>query len=54
MRKELAQHPDFKHKKNMIEQLLMRNGHVSIFLPKFHPELNPIESTYEKIYKGSL
>ena len=43
MRTELASHPDFKHEKCTIENLLVSNGHVCIFLPKYHPELKPIE-----------
>ena len=43
MRIELASHPDFKHEKCMIDNFLVSNGHVCVFLPKYHPELNPIE-----------
>ena len=43
MYKELASHPDFKHEKCMIEKFLVSNGHICVFLPKYHPELNPIE-----------
>ena len=43
MREILAKHSDFRDEKSMIEQMLIQRGHVPCFLPKFHPELNPIE-----------
>ena len=43
MRAELASHTDFKEEKTKIEHFLNDVGHVYIFLPKFHCELNPIE-----------
>ena len=43
MRAELASHTDFKEEKTKIEHFLNDVGHVCIFLPKFHCELNPIE-----------
>ena len=49
MRKELAGHPDFKHEMNMIERFLRQKGHICIFLPKFHPELNPIERVWAQL-----
>ena len=49
MRKELASHPDFKNEKNMVERLLVEKGHICVFLPKFHPELNPIERVWAQL-----
>ena len=43
MRAELATHQDFREEKTKIEHYLNSLGHVCIFLPKFHCELNPIE-----------
>lgn len=44
MRKELSSHADFKKEKTKLEHFLNACGHVCIMLPKFHCELNPIES----------
>ena len=43
MKVTLSQHVDFKFEKSEIEKYLLKNGHIPTFLPKFHPELNPIE-----------
>ena len=32
------------NKKNMIRHMLINRAHISCFLSKFHPDLNPIES----------
>ena len=40
MREVLAKHPEFSDQKNMTETMLTKEGHIPIFLPKFHPELN--------------
>ena len=42
MRAEIASHTDFKEEKTKIEHILNDLGHVCIFLPKFHCELNLI------------
>lgn len=49
MQKVLAGHPDFKGERNMIERLLIGKGHIPCFLPKFHPELNPIERVWAQL-----
>ena len=49
MRETIAGHFDFKNEKNMIEHLLIHNGHIPCFLPKFHPELNPIERVWAQL-----
>ena len=49
MQKELSEHSDFKHEKSMIETLLVQRGHTPLFLPKFHPELNPIERVWAQL-----
>ena len=43
MRKELASHADFKNR------ILVEKGHICVFLPKFHPELNPIERVWAQL-----
>ena len=46
MKNGCAKNPDFKHEMNMIKHLLRQKGHICVFLPKFHPELNPIEMVW--------
>ena len=45
MRQTLAQHSDFRDEKSMIEHMLSEKGHI----PKFHPELNPIERVWAQL-----
>ena len=40
---------DFRDEKSMIERMLTERGHVPCFLPKFHPELNPIERVWAQL-----
>ena len=49
MRTQLASHPDFKHQKSMIEHFLQDKGHICMLLPKYHPELNPIERVWAQL-----
>ena len=44
----LGKHEDFKNEKSKIERILQALGHRVLFLPKFHPELNPIERVWGK------
>lgn len=46
MREMLAQMEDFKNEKSLIEHHLISRGHIPVFLPKFHPKLNPIERVW--------
>ena len=46
MQSVLLQHADFRFKKSEIEKYLLRRSHIPTFLPKFHSELNPIETLY--------
>ena len=41
--KLLSQQADFKEQLNMLEEVIEKAGHICLFLPKFHCELNPIE-----------
>jgi hypothetical protein len=43
MARLLSQQEDFAHQVSMLETLITEAGHLCIFLPKFHFELNPIE-----------
>ncbi len=49
IRETLAEHADFRNEKSMIEQILTERGHIPCFLPKFHPELNPIERVWAQL-----
>lgn len=49
MRETISQHYDFKYERSEIEKLLLRKGHIPTFLPKFHPELNPIERVWAQL-----
>ena len=33
----------------MIEKFLISNGHICVVLPKYHPELNPIERVWAQL-----
>lgn len=46
MRTALGSHPDFKQQKTRVEDFLHERGHITILLPKFHCELNPIERVW--------
>ena len=37
---------DFASQKSLLEEIAEENNHVVHFLPKFHPELNPIEKLW--------
>ena len=44
MRAILGSHPNLKNEKSMVEHFLTEDRkHIAYFLPKYHPELNPIE-----------
>lgn len=46
MREILRNHDDFKNEKPRVISYLESKGHTVLFLPKFHPELNPIERVW--------
>jgi hypothetical protein len=39
----LANQPDFKEQRSLVQEVIENAGHICIFLPKFHCELNFIE-----------
>ena len=43
MKNVLGSQFDFRSQKGRIQELIESRGHETIFLPKFHPELNYIE-----------
>ena len=49
MQAVLGSHADFRYEKSRIENLLIEHGHIPIFLPKYHPELNPIERVWAQL-----
>ena len=46
MRLVLGAHTDFKYEKIALEHFMQERGHRTIFFPKFHCELNPIERVW--------
>lgn len=46
MRTVLANHEDFVKEKTNVEHYVESRGHIALFLPKFHCELNPIERVW--------
>ncbi|TFK16561.1 hypothetical protein FA15DRAFT_742089, partial [Coprinopsis marcescibilis] len=42
-RRMLYEQPDFANVPSLLEQMCKKRGYDVLFLPKFHPELNPIE-----------
>lgn len=43
--------PDFVEQKSLVQETIEAAGHLSLFLPKFHCELNPIEYFWGMIKK---
>ena len=46
MREIIKNHDDFKNKKPKVITFLESRGHTALFLPKFPPEINPIERVW--------
>ena len=43
MRHTLASFPDFSCQMTILEEVVRSKGHICLFFPKYHCELNPIE-----------
>jgi hypothetical protein len=43
MARLLSKQDDFQLQKSLLEEKITEHGHLCVFLPKFHCELNPIE-----------
>ncbi|KAI0076804.1 hypothetical protein K474DRAFT_1662518 [Panus rudis PR-1116 ss-1] len=43
MARLLSRQDDFRFQESLLEKVIKSRGHLCIFLPKFHCELNPIE-----------
>jgi hypothetical protein len=61
MARLLSKQDDFVHQKSLLETQIQARGHLCIFLPKFHCELNPIEMywgwvkyRYREVYKSKF
>jgi hypothetical protein len=48
LRRILYNEPDFANPTSILERLVTSRGHGFLLLPKFHPELNPIEQCWGK------
>ena len=46
MRDMLKTFPDFKNQKTILEDYIEQRGHICMYYPKFHCELNPIERVW--------
>jgi len=40
----MASQPDFRAQKSILEETIVSQGHMCLFFPKYHCELNPIEA----------
>eukprot|EP01029_Cantina_marsupialis_P007510 TRINITY_DN1838_c0_g1_i1.p1 TRINITY_DN1838_c0_g1~~TRINITY_DN1838_c0_g1_i1.p1 ORF type:complete len:175 (+),score=38.22 TRINITY_DN1838_c0_g1_i1:849-1373(+) len=45
----LAKEPDFKAESSLLKKLRKDSGYKCVFLPKMHPELNPIERVWSRL-----
>ena len=55
MQEILGSHLDFANEKSNIELFLgEEKGHIVYMLPKYHPEVNPIERVCEEIQQSVL
>ena len=46
MRELLKSFPDFKRQSTLLETYIQQRGHICIYYPKYHCELNPIERVW--------
>ena len=46
VREILSKHKDFMEQKTILEEKVEQRGHICLFFPKFHCELNPIECNW--------
>ena len=51
MREALSMFTDFQNPKTIVEEYIENCGHICLFLPKYHCELNPIECVWCKAKK---
>ena len=46
MREKLNEFEDFSTQKTLLEELVHTKGHICLYLPKYHCEMNPIERNW--------
>ena len=46
MRQKFNEFTDFTNQPTILEELVQRRGHICLYLPKYHCELNPIERNW--------
>lgn len=46
MREKLSKFEDFSNQATLFEELVHSKRHISLYLPKYHCELNPIERNW--------
>ena len=46
MREILSSFPDFSSQTTILEEVVQCRGHICLFFPKYHCELNPIERNW--------
>lgn len=54
MARILSHQEDFVNQISVLEDIIVKAGHLCIFLPKFHCELNPIEMVKSNIFIVTL
>jgi hypothetical protein len=53
MTKRLSAEQDFRSEKPVLQQIIEDAGHICLFLPKYHCELNPIELYWAFTKRGT-
>lgn len=54
MARLLSKQEDFMNQPSQLETLITEAGHICLFLPKFHCELNPIEMVRSSYYSYKI
>lgn len=54
MARLLSKQDDFRLQESLLEQKIKLKGHLCVFLPKFHCELNPIEMACIDLYSDNI
>jgi hypothetical protein len=54
MQRLLSVQEDFKNEKPLLQLIIEGAGHICLFLPKFHCELNPIELVWGQAKRSEL
>jgi hypothetical protein len=54
MARLLSKQDDFRNQISLLEEKIRARGHICVFLPKFHCELNPIEMVCLKYFYSGI